>query len=75
MERVNMVNTILAAILSFFIPGLGQAVAGDIKRGLIFFIGAVLLSVILIFRYWIVWIVGFLYSIYVAYDAYNIVLY
>ena len=27
-----MVNAILAAVLSFFIPGLGQAVAGDIKK-------------------------------------------
>ena len=33
-----MVNAILAGILSFLIPGLGQAVAGDIKKGVIFFI-------------------------------------
>ena len=31
-----MANPILAAILSFFIPGLGQAYAGDIKRYNIF---------------------------------------
>ena len=33
-----MANGILAAILSFLIPGLGQAYAGDIKKGIIFFI-------------------------------------
>ena len=33
-----MVNAILAGILSFLIPGLGQAVAGDIKKGIIFFV-------------------------------------
>ena len=29
-------NPILAAILSFIVPGLGQALEGDIKRGIIF---------------------------------------
>jgi len=33
-----MANAILAAILSFLIPGLGQAYAGDMKKGIIFFI-------------------------------------
>ena len=38
-----MVNAILAAILSFIIPGLGQAVAGDVKKGIIFIIIAIIL--------------------------------
>ena len=41
-----MANGILAAILSFIIPGLGQAYAGDIKKGIIFFIAAILIVVI-----------------------------
>lgn len=68
-----MVNAILAAILSFFIPGLGQAVAGDIKKGIIFFVIAIVLGIIitLIFRHWVVRLIGLLYSLYVAYDAYQ----
>ena len=68
-----MVNAILAAVLSFFIPGLGQAVAGDIKKGIIFFVIAIILAAIVsfVFRSWIVNIIGLLYSLYAAYDAYN----
>ena len=35
-----MANATLAAILSFIIPGLGQAYAGDIKKGIAYFIVA-----------------------------------
>ena len=68
-----MVNAILAAILSFFIPGLGQALAGDIKKGIIFFVIAILLAVIVnfIFRSFFANIIGLIYSLYVAYDAYQ----
>ena len=65
--------SILAAVLSFFIPGLGQAVAGDIKKGIIFFVIAIILAAIVsfVFRSWIVNIIGLLYSLYAAYDAYQ----
>lgn len=67
-----MVNAILAAILSFLIPGLGQAVAGDIKKGVIFFVIAIVIGLIatLIFRHWLVWIIDIAYALYAAYDAY-----
>ena len=73
MEVKNMVNAILAAVLSFFIPGLGQAIAGDIKKGIIFFVIAIILAAIVsfVFRSWIVNIIGLLYSLYAAYDAYQ----
>ncbi len=74
MEVKNMVNAILAAILSFFIPGLGQALAGDIKKGVIFFVIAIVLGFILgwIFGMGIItYIVALLYDLYAAYDAYN----
>ena len=66
-----MANAILAAILSFFIPGLGQAYAGDIKKGIIFFIIAVVIVLLLglIFRSWVIWIISVLYSLYAAYDS------
>ena len=69
-----MANGILAAILSFIIPGLGQAYAGDIKKGIIFFVIAVVLGLIVSFvlngATW-AYIIDFIYSIYAAYDAYQ----
>ena len=69
----KMANAILAAILSFLIPGLGQAYAGDIKKGIIFFVGALILGFIfsLIFKYWVLRIINVIYALYVAYDAYQ----
>ena len=67
-----MANKYLAAILSFFIPGLGQAYAGDIKKGIIYFVVTVIVFTIIsyIFIDWFYYVVEVLYSIYVAYDAY-----
>lgn len=71
-----MANKYLAAILSFLIPGLGQAYAGDIKKGIVYFIIAVVTvgiigiffvdSVLNHFYY----IINVLIDIYAAYDAY-----
>lgn len=68
-----MANGILAAILSFIIPGLGQAYAGDIKKGVIFFIIAVVIGLIatFVFRAWIVYLIDVIYALYAAYDAYQ----
>lgn len=73
MEVNCMANGILAAILSFFIPGLGQAYAGDIKKGIIFFIVALIIGLVatFIFRSWIVYIIDIIYALYAAYDAYQ----
>ncbi|PWB87974.1 DUF6677 family protein [Methanobrevibacter thaueri] len=71
-----MANKYLAAILSFLIPGLGQAYVGDIKKGIVYFIIAVVTvgiigiffvdSVLNHFYY----IINVLIDIYAAYDAY-----
>lgn len=74
MEVKNMVNAILAAILSFFIPGLGQAIAGDIKKGIIFFVIAIVLGCIVSFIFGqgtFAYIINVLYGLYAAYDAYQ----
>lgn len=70
-----MASAILAAILSFLIPGLGQAYAGDIKKGIVFFIVAAIVGtlVFFVFRLWIYYIISLLISLYAAYDAYNMV--
>ena len=67
-----MANKYLAAILSFIIPGLGQAYAGDIRKGIIYFVVAFVAVLIIsfIFADWIYYIVDILISIYTAYDAY-----
>ena len=71
-----MANKYLATILSFLIPGLGQAYVGDIKKGIVYFIIAVVTvgiigiffvdSVLNHFYY----IINVLIDIYAAYDAY-----
>ena len=74
MEVKNMVNAILAAVLSFLIPGLGQAVAGDIKKGIIFFVIAIIIGCIIVFLLggatW-AYVISLIYDIYAAYDAYQ----
>ena len=72
-----MVNAILAAILSFFIPGLGQVLDGKLQRGIILFVGSVVLLGIIhiLFRDWIFHIVDIFYSCYAAYDAYQLAKY
>lgn len=68
-----MASPILAAILSFLIPGLGQALAGDVKKGVIFFVIAIVIWIIasLIFKHWVVWVIDIIYALYAAYDAYQ----
>lgn len=68
-----MANEILAAILSFFIPGLGQAYAGDIKKGIIFFVIAVVIAIISFFTAFLLSFLSLIFAIYAAYDAYKMV--
>ena len=73
-----MANKYLAAILSFIIHGLGQAYAGDIKKGIVYFlVASVALGIIGTFFVDSVlnsfyYIIDILISIYAAYDAYLI---
>ena len=60
-----MANAILAAVLSFLIPGLGQAYAGDIKKGAIFFIIAVVLAILSFFTAFLLSIISLIFAIYV----------
>ena len=68
-----MASPILAAILSFLIPGLGQAYAGDIKKGVIFFVIAVVLAIISFFTAFLLSIISLIFAIYAANDAYKMV--
>lgn len=68
-----MANPILAAILSFFIPGLGQFYCGNLMKGIAFFVVAIIigLAVFMVFKSWVYIIINLLISLYAAYDAYN----
>lgn len=68
-----MVQPIISAILSFIIPGLGQLINGDVKKGVILFVIAVIMGIIAswIFRSWLAHIINIFISLYAAYDAYN----
>ena len=65
-----MVSPILAAVASFFIPGLGQYLGGQgVQKAIIFFVLLLVITAVLMF-------VGFpylgiIYNIYAAYDAYT----
>ncbi len=68
-----MASPILALIISFFLPGIGTVYAGNIMKGIIIFIVAVilgalatifLLGIIAYILYIIVWLYG-------MYDAYT----
>ncbi len=69
-----MANAILAAILSFFIPGLGQAYAGDMKKGIIFFIVFFIIMGLYMFvlnKYLPFNIIALILGLYAAYDGYQ----
>lgn len=69
-----MANSILAAVLSFLVPGLGQAYAGDIKKGIIFFV--IFLIIIALYVYFLnrflpFNIIELVFGLYAAYDGYK----
>lgn len=72
MEVKNMVSPILSGILSFIIPGLGQAINGDVKKGIVLFILSLIMVGLatLVFRTWVVWIIDLIICLYAAFDAY-----
>ncbi len=67
-------NSILAAILSLIIPGLGQVISGEVQRGIVLFVIALIMGLIasFIFKSWIVNIINILIALYAAYDAYQL---
>ena len=68
MENDALVN----GVLSFIIPGLGQAINGYKKKGIIMFVILILLNVFIYFflNNPLGHVVSLIYSAYAAYDAY-----
>ena len=65
-----MANAILAAILSFLFPGIGQIYAGEMQKGIIFFVIFLILVALTYTVSFYVSIIELIFAIYAAYDAY-----
>ena len=65
-------DALVNAVLSFIFPGLGQAINGYKKKGIIMFIICVIFAVIVYyFNFGLIGQIALtIYSIYAAYDAY-----
>lgn len=66
-------DAVVNAILSFFIPGVGQGINGYKQKGIIMFIIFIILQIIIHFAGLriIGRVISFIYALYAAYDAYN----
>lgn len=67
-----MSNNILATIISFFLPGIGEMIEGQTYKGGVMFLIAIILWICayMVTNYFIG--VSFIYSLYAAYDTYKI---
>lgn len=66
-----MLSPYVSAIISFFIPGLGQICKGELVKGIILFIIAAIIFIVLK-TYWIQDIgLIYIYSLFTAYEAYR----
>ena len=66
-----MVNAIVAALMSLIIPGTGQIVSGEVKKGIIFLAIEVILYVLFLTVSPAIVIISILLAIYAAYDPYK----
>lgn len=67
-----MVSPIVSAIISLFLPGIGQVVQGETQKGIIMFVVAIVISIILAYALGTIGnIIYLIYAVYAAYDAYN----
>lgn len=69
-----MANPVLALIISFFFPGIGTVYAGNVMKGIIIFVVALILGALAtIFLLgiiaWILYVIVWLYGMYDAYTT------
>ncbi len=67
-----MANPILAAIISLILPGIGQVYAGQVMKGIIMFIIAIIIGLLASYVSGYIAIISLIYAIYAAYDAYQV---
>ena len=61
----------IALIISFFLTGLGIAYAGDVKKGLIFFVIGIILNVLSMWVSMFIAIIALIFWIYALYATYQ----
>ena len=66
-------DALVNAVLSFIIPGLGQAINGDKQKGIAMFIVLIFLNIFIYFfiNHPFGHFISIIYSTYAAYDAYK----
>lgn len=66
-----MLSPYVSATISFFIPGLGQICKGELVKGIILFIIAAIIFIIL--KTYLIQDIGliYIYSLFTAYEAYR----
>ncbi|AGN16681.1 MAG: hypothetical protein ACOX01_02020 [Methanobrevibacter boviskoreani] len=69
-----MVSKVLAAVISFFLPGVGQIIQNESLNGLLIFILTIIIFGILYYlsASWIAELVWFIIGLVSAYDAYQL---
>ncbi len=66
-----MVSSIVSAIISFFLPGIGQILQCDTEKGIMMFIIFIVLDFLTLCVMPPLAIILFIYCIYSAYDAFQ----
>ena len=69
MSGQGSTGNVIAAICSFFIPGLGQLVQGRVMGALLFFVVCGLLYGLSVFTLGLSWIAGALFHLWAIIDA------
>lgn len=66
-----MLSPYVSATISFFIPGLGQICKGELVKGIILFIIAAIIFIVL--KTYLIQDIGliYIYSLFTAYEAYR----
>jgi len=66
-----MLSPYVSATISFFIPGLGQICKGELVKGIILFIIAAIIFIVL--KTYVIQDIGliYIYSLFTAYEAYR----
>ena len=66
-----MLSPYVSATISFFIPGLGQICKGELVKGIILFIIAAIIFIVL--KTYLIQNIGliYIYSLFTAYEAYR----
>lgn len=67
-----MIDKIIATIISFFFPGIGEIIQGEQQKGKMMFLIAVIIWCLIVIFGPYIWILEIIYSLYAAYDTYTI---